>query len=373
MFRPKDRAYRWVFDFRLKVQAMVSLIAVQVHASKPPGRMQMPSSAVVTLSDPDEYAAAFRNAKVEITVTGRGQFTAELTSIDLQRLQMQRYYENLPRVVHWTGTSERAVIAFRTEPGPSLVWGGAEMLPNNLVRQGEGSNFQRSSGSVSWATMSLPVADMVIAGAAMAGLDLAPPKYPVMLTPSPFAIAKLQRLSAAVGQLAKHAPEIIDCPEAARGLEQPVIEAMVDCLGSSKDHGKSRAQAQHAIVMDRFWQAIEQHPGEPLYIVQICKAIGVSERALRMCCQEYLGTSPKRYLLLRRMHQARRALREAADTTTVATIATQFGFWDLGRFAINYQALFGESPSGTLRRSSELVDHRSSSIIGDMVGFLSAA
>ena len=39
--------------------------------------MQMPSSAVVTLSDPDEYAAAFRNAKVEITVIGRGQFTAE--------------------------------------------------------------------------------------------------------------------------------------------------------------------------------------------------------------------------------------------------------------------------------------------------------
>ena len=127
-------------------------------------KMQMPSSAVVTLSDPDEYAAAFRNAKVEITVTGRGQFTAELTSIDLHRLQMQRYHENLPRVVHWTGTSERAVIAFRTQPGPSLLWGGAEMLPNNLVRDGVGSIFQRSSGPVSWVAMSLPVADMVTAG-----------------------------------------------------------------------------------------------------------------------------------------------------------------------------------------------------------------
>jgi len=318
--------------------------------------MQMPSSAVVTLSDPDEYAAAFRNAKVEITVIGRGQFTAELTSIDLHRLQ-QRYHENLPRVVHWAGTSERAVIAFRTQPGPSLLWGGAEMLPSNLVRQGEGSNFQRSSGPVSWATMSLPVADMVTVGAAMAGLDLTPPKDPVMLTPSLSAIARLQGLSAATGQLAKYASEIIAYPEAAHGLEQALIEAMVGCLGClgpSKDHGKSLAQAQHAIVMHRFRRAVEQHPGEPLYILQICKAIGVSERALRMCCQEYLGTSPKRYLLLRRMHQARRALREAAsDTATVATIATQFGFWHLGRFAINYQALFGESPSGTLRRQSE--------------------
>jgi AraC family ethanolamine operon transcriptional activator len=172
-----------------------------------------------------------------------------------------------------------------------------------------------------------------------------------MLTPSPSAIAKLQGLSAAAGQLAQYASEIIAYPEAAHGLEQALIEAMLGCLGSSKDHGKSLARAQHAIVMHRFRRAVEQHPGEPLYILQICKAIGVSERALRMCCQEYLGTSPKRYLLLRRMHQARRALREAAsDTTTVATIATQFGFWHLGRFAINYQALFGESPSGTLRR-----------------------
>jgi len=317
-------------------------------------KVQMPSSAVVTLSDPDEYAAAFRNAKVEITVTGRGQFTAELTSIDLHRLQMQRYHENLPRVVHWTGTSERAVIAFRTQPGPSLLWGGAEMLPNNLVRDGVGSIFQRSSGPVSWVAMSLPVADMVTAGAAMAGIDLTPPKDPVMLTPSPSAIAKLQGLSAAAGQLAKYGSEIIAYPEAAHGLEQAMIEAMVDCLGSSKDLGKSLAQAQHAIVMHRFLQAVERHPGEPLYILQICKAIGVSERALRMCCQEYLGTGPKRYLLLRRMHQARRALREAAsDTTTVATIATQFGFWHLGRFAINYQALFGEPPNATLRRQRE--------------------
>src|SRR5215472_3977391 len=325
----------------------------------PLGKMQMPSSAVVTHSDPDEYAAAFPNAEVEITVIGRGQFTAELTSIDLHLLQMQRYHENLSRVIHWAGTSERAVIAFRTQPGPSLLWGGAEMLPNNLVRHGEGNNFQRSSGPVSWAAMSLPVADMVTAGTAMAGLDLTPPKDPVMLTPLPSAIAKLQGLSAAVGQLAKYASEIITYPEAAHGLEQALIEAMVDCLCFSKDHGKSLAQAQHSIVMDRFRQAVEQHPGEPLYILQICKAIGVSERALRMCCQEYLGTGPKRYLLLRRMHQARRALRDASDTTTVATIATQFGFWHLGRFAINYQALFGESPSGTLRRSSEFVDHRS--------------
>jgi transcriptional regulator GlxA family with amidase domain len=84
------------------------------------------------------------------------------------------------------------------------------------------------------------------------------------------------------------------------------------------------------------------------------KAIGVSGRTLRMCCQEHLGMSPKRYLLLRRMHLARRALRDGApDVTRVTEIATRHGFWQFGRFAGEYKLLFGEAPSATLHRPRE--------------------
>jgi AraC-like DNA-binding protein len=70
-----------------------------------------------------------------------------------------------------------------------------------------------------------------------------------------------------------------------------------------------------------------------------------------MCCQEHLGMAPKRYLMLRRMHLARGALRRAeADATSVTAVATRCGFWELGRFAVEYQALFGEPPSATLHR-----------------------
>jgi transcriptional regulator GlxA family with amidase domain len=54
------------------------------------------------------------------------------------------------------------------------------------------------------------------------------------------------------------------------------------------------------------------------------------------------------------MHLARRALRVADPAaTTVTEIATNFGFWEFGRFSVVYRSLFGETPSATLRRPPE--------------------
>jgi hypothetical protein len=56
----------------------------------------MPSSAVQTFADPDDFAAAIRGTKSEISVTGRGRFTGKIIRIDLHRLWMQRFSDNLP-------------------------------------------------------------------------------------------------------------------------------------------------------------------------------------------------------------------------------------------------------------------------------------
>jgi AraC-like DNA-binding protein len=202
--------------------------------------------------------------------------------------------------------------------------------------------------------MSLPVEDMASLGATMAGCDLTPLKDQLTVTPAPHAVARLQRMHAAAGRLAESDPEIIAHPEAARGLEQALIEAMVACVMHGESRENSLAQGHHAIVMRRFRRAVEENPEDPIYIPQICQTIRVSERTLRICCQEHLEMGPKRYLLLRRMGLARRTLRQSAsDATSVTDTAMRYGFWQLGRFAVEYQALFGESPSATLHRQPD--------------------
>ena len=313
----------------------------------------MPSSFVRTFTDPDEYAASIRQGTHRIVVTQRGLFTAKLTRIDLHRLWMQHFSEDLPRTSHIDGWGGRVVIAFRTQPGSSVTRNGIELGSTSISRLRPGqSYYQRTSGPTAYGAMSLPLDEMASIGGSLAGYDLMPPNDGGTITPSPEAMAKLQRLHGAARQLAEDAPAVLAHPDAARGLEQALIEAMAQCLGHGAVHEERAAQRRHSAIMRKFHRVVEKHLDEPLYLPELCREVGASARTLLACCQEHLGMGPKRYLLLRRMHLVRRALRESTRAeTTVTDLATRYGFWQFGRFAVEYKAMFGEAPSFTLTRS----------------------
>ncbi len=165
-------------------------------------------------------------------------------------------------------------------------------------------------------------------------------------------MTKLLRLHAEASALAESEPAIVTHPEVARSLEQSLVEAMVKCLGDPEPGEETWAHRCHEIIMRRFRRTLDEDPDRALYIPEICAAIGVPERTLRVCCQEHLAMGPKKYLMLRRMNLAQRALRAAGpDITTVTEVATQYGFWHFGRFSATYRSVFGELPSATLSRT----------------------
>ncbi len=161
-------------------------------------------------------------------------------------------------------------------------------------------------------------------------------------------------------------------PNVARALEQALVEAAAWCLASGDPLDMRSGHERRAAVMRRLEEVIAANGERPLYISELCAAVGVSYPTLRICCQEHLGVSPKRYLLLRRMNLTRRALQNAdPEDASVTKIATDYGFWELGRFAVAYRSLFGEPPSKTLRRPPD--DRRVAEIAAPPWRFINSA
>jgi len=142
--------------------------------------------------------------------------------------------------------------------------------------------------------------------------------------------------------------------EVARAIEQGLIHALITCLTTAGARTDGYAQRHHARIMVRFEEVLAEHLSRPLHMPALCELIVVSDRTLRSCCAEFLGMTPTQYLLLRRLEEVCRALRDAdPDMVNVGEVAHRFGFTELGRFAGRYRAIFGEAPSTTLQRIPE--------------------
>ena len=103
--------------------------------------------------------------------------------------------------------------------------------------------------------------------------------------------------------------------------------------------------------MRKFEQFIHAKPDDPLYLMDVCKEIGVTSRTLRFHCQEHRAIGRHPYLWLRRMTLAsHRLMRAGPDATTISDIATGYGFGELEGLTVQCHTLFGEPLSETRRR-----------------------
>jgi AraC-like DNA-binding protein len=310
------------------------------------------SSRIVESSDPDEFVSLIRPNGCEILVTERGPFKARGILMEVGRLYLQRRSEQLARIIQ--ATMPRTGMLFLTEPGPSMFWDGVEIGQENLALFSSGETYlSRLSGPTRWGALSLADDDIqALCGSHSAG-RASWVNGCAVITPPPLALAQLRGLHAAAGDLAEAVPELPLHPETAQTLEQALIHAMLGCITVTGNRSDTTAMQHHRLIIRRFREMLDANPLEPLHMPETSHAIGVSGRTLRMACQKQFGVSPTQYLLLCRMRLARRSLKLADPTITrVTDIATELGFWELGRFSVKYRQIFGETPSTTLRAES---------------------
>ena len=130
-----------------------------------------------------------------------------------------------------------------------------------------------------------------------------------------------------------------------------MLLATLDTAGSFEPTYSERTRQAHSRVVRAAEDYALSRIDDPLQITDLCRATGVSERALQYAFKEVMGLSPRDYLVRLRLHRVRQALLKASQrTSTVSVEALKWGFWHFGEFSRAYKDCFGELPSETLRR-----------------------
>jgi transcriptional regulator GlxA family with amidase domain len=102
-------------------------------------------------------------------------------------------------------------------------------------------------------------------------------------------------------------------------------------------------------IVDRFEEIARDRLGSSRSIPGICATLAIGQRTLARAVRTVRGTTPSRHLHGLALAEARAAL-QGPTTRSVKQVALRCGFRELGRFAADYRAAFGENPSETLRR-----------------------
>jgi AraC family ethanolamine operon transcriptional activator len=134
-------------------------------------------------------------------------------------------------------------------------------------------------------------------------------------------------------------------------IDDSLYSAALAVLLEDRDRGDAGASnnlARRQLAL-RAKALLHESDELPLTVSELCKSLGTSERMLELSFRAQFGVCARQFMIALRLQRAHRALATADSNTTVTSIATDLGFWHLGRFSHYYQQMFGVLPSSTLR------------------------
>jgi AraC family ethanolamine operon transcriptional activator len=142
-------------------------------------------------------------------------------------------------------------------------------------------------------------------------------------------------------------------PEAEGWLAEEIVFEFVRCLSGAtpKESIGKRPGRETPRLVKRAEDWLDADPSGWPRIQEMSRILAVSPRQLFRAFHAEVGMSPAKFLKHHRLTRVRLELVEADPAeATVTSVANSWGFWELGRFAVDYRQLFGESPSQTLRK-----------------------
>lgn len=314
-----------------------------------------PSPPVVfrRFSDPEDYVASLSlgAARFQTRVTSR--YSAYMMCAEFHDFVFRQGWASVAATVHGQ-IAGNCVFLLETIPGPDRIVSGRVTPFGTLYHPASNDGYvSQSNGTASaWVSLVIPYQAFSAISVALSGRDLAPPQASALFahTPEP-ARRRLIRLSSRIARIAEHDPGRLGRVATRTVLSGLLGQALTACVLNGRLEPDLAAAGRRRRIMARLEDIGEAHAHEPLTLAELCAALGVNARTLRLITHEFVGMGPTQYLRMHRLNRVRRSL-AAADprTALVGDIAGAHGFWESGRFAAIYRATFGETPLETLRR-----------------------
>ncbi len=262
----------------------------------------MSGTVLSSFGDPTTFAAALNDiGDVALVAPGGGPFCAGMTRIVLPRMSLLAAEERQARVAFVTPSDGRAAIMLPCSLGEKPLWNGAPVGDGEMVTICAGARpHWYTRGATRWMAVCLTTDALAARGRILAGPHFCIPPELHRWRPPTRALRTLVDLCRAVVLLTEAHPAMPVDAEAARGVEQELLQMLVECLSAGRPEPEPPARRREAASLARLEDLLHAPAGRRATATALFAALGASEPALRACCRAHLGVGPRLYVRLRR-------------------------------------------------------------------------
>lgn len=303
----------------------------------------------------DDLQQPVKGADAEISQIESGAFTGSLTHGSLGEFSFS--LGRFSRAVRARGilSKDRHVIGMLVDRGRPVSHWSFDVEPGDVIFDHLGGDHEGIyKGNAAFATIALGSRELAeLMKGEPAFSDLVFWQRRTQIKPGDASRSIADRLAAIISRLEMKHRGL--SPEGSDFWMRALVEAFVSTAGNGVPWDGNRGPVKSSLIVREVDDLLRRRGGRAVHISEICQALNISRRSLHRAFADVVGIGPVTYLRLRRLNAAREIFRRnGTPPVSVADVAWNFGFDDVGRFAGYYRRLFGERPSDTAGRSAKI-------------------
>ncbi len=173
------------------------------------GSRSIPGSSHDSFVDPDQYHSAIRGGDHLLSFLARGAFRADVTTVGLSQVMLQRGRENLPRLSSGMPPGKVGLLGWFGD-GELPVVRGVQMRRGDWMCLGPGmQSHHRSAGPIDFVTLTLDANDLNQAAIDLTGGELTVAGGKVLRPPARSGALLLSTIAAGI-RATGTTPDILD-------------------------------------------------------------------------------------------------------------------------------------------------------------------